>query len=71
VEPRKKFSDVKNPAVRYAHLVDQGTNPRKIKKGWNRGSVAPINFMSNTARETEDQVQQILNEEINRAFDAL
>jgi hypothetical protein len=51
--------------------IDQGTNPRKTKKGWSRGSVAPINFMSNTAKETEDQVQQIYEEEINRAFNSL
>jgi hypothetical protein len=36
--------------------------------GSNRGSVAPVNFMSNTLNEKRAKIEQIFFDEVNKIF---
>jgi HK97 gp10 family phage protein len=57
--------------VRYAHLMEGGTQKRETKSGANRGSVTPRKFMQPSLDATKQQIQDIFETEVNEAFNNL
>jgi hypothetical protein len=65
---RNKNATANRRPAKYFHLVELGTQQRQTKDGKNRGSVTATHFREKTAEEIAPQVQQILENAIERAL---
>ncbi|MDR1959383.1 MAG: HK97 gp10 family phage protein [Planctomycetaceae bacterium] len=61
----------KNPAVKYAHLVDAGTKKRFHASGKSTGRTEGRHFYLKTRLKVEEQVLSIYADEIKKAIESL
>jgi hypothetical protein len=55
----------------HSWLVSEGTKPRKTSKGYNRGSVRPNNFWSDTRNQDSPKAMNIIMDHIEQAIESI
>jgi hypothetical protein len=61
----------KNPAVKYAHLVERGTKERFHKSGKSTGRAASNEFMNRSLKKLEPEAEKIFADAVKKALNTL
>lgn len=54
-----------------ARFFEKGTKPRRTRKGYNRGSIAPLGFFATANATFQGDYDKILNNEISKAIERI